>query len=240
MAPGLDVYLRGRNDRFNQHASDTRLKTASSPDGYDVKGLVPARTAGSMSALTKFLETTGAGSLLQGGPMEGSGSLSWTTPDGSLSLTTSMTGTATITFAGNNSDLKLVIGMDGTGSISIAGAGGLSLIVPFDGTGTFGITGAGDLRGNLSMAGGWTPFSELSPEGLAAAVWGSLAASNNEAGTMGNKLNSAASGGVDYSALAAAVLAALNATTIPVNIKKVNDTNLTGTGVEGDTWGPAP
>lgn len=38
--------------------------------------------------------------------------------------------------------------------------------------------------------------------------------------------------------IAAAVLAALNATTIPVNIKQVNSTPIKGSGVVGDTWGP--
>ena len=209
VAPGLDVYYRGRGDRFNVFASDVHPKTASSPDGYGAIGLVPAMTAGSMAALVPFADATFTGSLLQGGPMEGTGSIAWTTPDASLSLTTSMTGTATITLAGNNSDLKLVIGMDGTGTLTFTGAGGLSMIVPFDGAGSFGITGAGDLRGLLSMDGAWTPFSELSPEGLAAAVWGAVAAANNDAGTMGNKLNSAASGGVDYAALGEAVWAAL-------------------------------
>lgn len=40
-----------------------------------------------------------------------------------------------------------------------------------------------------------TPFTELSPTSLAAAVWSALAASYNEAGTMGAKMNSAASAG---------------------------------------------
>lgn len=35
------------------------------------------------------------------------------------------------------------------------------------------------------------PFTELSPQSLAAAVWNALAAEYNEAGTMGNKLNDA-------------------------------------------------
>jgi hypothetical protein len=114
-----------------------------------------------------------------------------------------MTGTAVITLSGNTSVLRLVIGMDGAGTISFTGAGGLSMIVPFDGTGAFGITGAGDLKGRLSMDGSWTPFTALSPEGLAAAV-----------------------------------LDALNATEIPVNIKKVNDVYVTGDGQPGTEWGP--
>jgi hypothetical protein len=40
---------------------------------------------------------------------------------------------------------------------------------------------------------------------LAQAVWGAIASSNNEAGTMGAKLNTASSGGVDMGALAQAV-----------------------------------
>jgi hypothetical protein len=203
VAPGLDVYYRGLGDRFNQYANSNRAPTASSPDGYDVKGLVPARRAGSMSALVPFADATFTGALLQGGPMQGSGAVTWTTPNASLSLTTSMTGTAVITLSGNTSVLRLVIGMDGAGTISFTGAGGLSMIVPFDGTGAFGITGAGDLKGRLSMDGSWTPFTALSPEGLAAAV-----------------------------------LDALNATEIPVNIKKVNDVYVTGDGQPGTEWGP--
>ena len=38
--------------------------------------------------------------------------------------------------------------------------------------------------------------------------------------------------------IAAALLAALNATSIPVNIKQVNSVPIKGSGVVGDTWGP--
>jgi hypothetical protein len=186
-------------------------KTASKPEGYAPHGapVMPVK-AGGMGGIGRIV-VSGSGNLLQGGPMEGTGSIAWTTPSASLSLITSMSGTATITLSGNNSDLKLVIGMDGTGTMTFTGAGGLSMIVPFDGTGAFGITGSGDLRGRLSMEGSWTPFSELSPEGLAAAVWGAVASANNDAGTMGQKLNSAASGGVDYGSMADAVRTELQA-----------------------------
>ncbi len=40
-------------------------------------------------------------------------------------------------------------------------------------------------------------------------------------------------------ATAAAILAALQATAIPVNVKQINDTPVTGAGVDGDAWGPA-
>lgn len=56
-----------------------------------------------------------------------------------------------------------------------------------------------------------TPFTELSPQALAASVWNTLAADFNTLGTMGQKLNSAAVGGVDYEALANAVWEAISA-----------------------------
>lgn len=55
------------------------------------------------------------------------------------------------------------------------------------------------------MQGEWTPFTELSPENLARAVWEAIASEYNDTGTMGNKLNTASSGGVDMTALSQAV-----------------------------------
>ena len=50
----------------------------------------------------------------------------------------------------------------------------LSLL--FNNTDWANVGGAADLRGILSMAGGWTPFTDLSPEGLAQAVLAALLA----------------------------------------------------------------
>lgn len=55
------------------------------------------------------------------------------------------------------------------------------------------------------MVGFALPYTELSPQSLASAVWQATASENNLAGTMGNKLNTASSGGVDLVALAEAV-----------------------------------
>ena len=59
--------------------------------------------------------------------------------------------------------------------------------------------------GNMVMK-DWFPEG-LTPEGIRFAVWSSLAVDNNIPNTMGAKLNSAASGWVDYDALADAVVA---------------------------------
>jgi hypothetical protein len=59
----------------------------------------------------------------------------------------------------------------------------------------------GELKGSIR------PFTELSPEGLAAAVWNSLVSAYQEDGTMGKALGTASSGGVDLDLMAQAVWA---------------------------------
>lgn len=171
-AVGLDVYARGRGDRLNRVVSDTHACTASTPDGYDVHGTVPAIRAGSMAARKPLAAVDGSASLLNGGPMEGAAALCTVDSSAGLSLVVGLAGTASVlTVTGDGGTLSLTIGLDGTGG------GALSMIVPFEGTGSVAsVTGAADLRGVLSMAGGWTPFTDLSPEGLAQAVLAALLA----------------------------------------------------------------
>lgn len=206
---GFDTVLcNQRGNRFNRFVGEEYASTASTPDGYGMQAVVPPLTAGSMAALRRVVDVAGDGAnLLQGGPMDGSASVVSLAGDGGLSLVVSMAGSAAVvTLTGDGMVLSLTIGMGGTGSMTLTGSGGLSMIVPFDGTGTVAsMSGTSDLRGLLSMEGEWTPFTDLSPQGLAAAVWGAVASANNDAGTMGQKLNLASSGGVDYGDLADAV-----------------------------------
>jgi hypothetical protein len=98
-------------------------------------------------------------------------------------------------------ELKLVIGLSGTGEWSLTGTSSLSMIVPMEGTGNvFSMSGTSDLRGLLSLHGEWTPYTELSPQSLAAAVWDALSTEFNVPGTMGNKLNSASAAGDPWTA----------------------------------------
>ena len=95
------------------------------------------------------------------------------------------------------------------GSGNLAGAAGAlaSLLAELSGAGST----SGTPYASGSMSANIKGYGDLTPEGLRDVVWGALAASFNVAGTMGNKLNSAASGGVDYAALGEAVWAALQA-----------------------------
>ena len=192
----------GAGSRLSWHVGDQGgglSQNASMPDGYGMKTPFPPIKAGSMSAWNKpVADLSLTASLIAGGPMEGAGSVALT-GSSSLSLVVGMEGTAAVaTLTGDGMELKLTIGLDGTGSWTLTGDGALlSMIVPFEGTGdvaTFGV-GATNLKGLLSLSGEFTPFTELSPESLAASVWAALAADNNVAGTMGEKLNGAGSAG---------------------------------------------
>lgn len=231
VACGALQYGGLKGARFNGVANFA--PTASVPEGYAPKGAhVLPRKAGGMVGVG-YPVFTGSGTLLQGGPMVGDFDSTFTTDDGNLSLIVSMTGTASITWTTSAGTLSLTIGMDGSGSFSLTGSGGLSMVVPFDGTGSFSLTGTADLKGNLSMDGEWTPYTELSPENLARSVWDAVAAQYNESGSMGAKLNTASSGGVDLSALAQAVWEYAQR---KVDVEKMNGYTVTGTGQEADPW----
>jgi len=170
-------------------------KGTSVPPGYAPNGAyVMPYTAGDMAALASAVSLSGSASLLRGGPLTGAGTLELTGAGG-LSLTVGLEGAGAMSFAGDGS-LALTIGLAGDGTITMTGTGALAMIVPFAGTGAFSITGTGNLKGRLSLAGEFTPFTELSPESLAAAVWNSPAADYVDAGTMGEKLNTAGAGGL--------------------------------------------
>lgn len=193
---GATLYSGIGGARFNRFVSETQSKQSGVPNGYDAPVL--AIKAGGMSSLRGILAFDGTGDMLQGGPMEGTGAITFTAPDSGLSLVISLSSNSSVvTLTGNSMELRLTVGLNGTGAFQLTGENNLALIVPFEGAGSVLTMGAGstDLRGLLSMQGEWTPFTELSPEGLASAVWGSMASAYNDAGTMGEKLNGAGSAG---------------------------------------------
>lgn len=237
-------------------------RTSSAPDGYGMKAPFPPVKAGGISAWNgPVVQLSMTGALIQGGPMEGTADITFS-QSGALSMVVSMAGTAAVvTLTGDNMVLRMTVGLNGTGAFQLTGTNNLALIVPFEGIGSVVTMGVGstDLRELLSLSGEWTPFTELSPEGLANAVWSSLVSQYQDDGTMGKALSTASSGGVDLGALAAAVwtyatrnmpaaerdaaaaavIAAAQATPIDANIKEVNDTTIDGAGTAGDPWGPA-
>ena len=233
-------------------------RTASTPDGYGMKTPFPPIKAGGISAWNDpVAQVSMTGNLLQGGPMEGVATVT-IDQSGGLSMVVGLSGSAAVvTLTGNSMVLRMTVGLTGSGAFQLTGDNNLALIVPFEGAGTVMTMGPGgtDLRERLSMSGEWTPFTELSPENLARAVWESLLANYQGDGTAGKALAAAGSGGVDYNALANAVwtylnrtltenpgvttteiVAALEAAAIPVNAVKMNGANVIGDGSVTNPW----
>jgi hypothetical protein len=135
-------------------------------------------------------------------------------------------GSATITITANGT-AGLVVTGEGNASFAIsADANIVGWLISVGGSANFTISADGDTlvgtgqpEGNATIdisgtadpsALGWMEgttnwVTTLTAENIVDALWGAVAANYNDAGTMGQKLNSAAVGGVDYDALGAAV-----------------------------------
>lgn len=173
------------------------VKTSSVPEGYGPGGgVVLPYISGGMAGQGRQITSLGqTGDLIKGGPVDGS----WTMTlgqSGALSLVIEAEGSWSATITGDGLVLALTIGLGGTGTWALTGDGvNLASIVPADGSWSAALTGSADLRSRLSLAGEFTPFTELSPQSLADAVWSAIAADNNQTGSMGEKLNGAGSAG---------------------------------------------
>jgi hypothetical protein len=127
-----------------------------------------------------------------------------------VSLEVDMTATATLTqLAGLI--VSGAVNMSAAATLTQAASGVASGSVTMSGAATLAIDGSGVALGTVAMTaaaalaidatgiGSMTvdmqPYTELSPESLAAAVWSAVAASFNTTGSMGEKLNGAGSAG---------------------------------------------
>jgi hypothetical protein len=160
-------------------------------------------------------------------PIQGGGIVSYTEAEGTISYNVSLiparnlSANSSITIVVTDAQLDQIVSMAGSGTLTIqkvdailAGAAALTANGTIQLTSSaasgaiFSVTASstGQVSVNVSLtalafmeaeAGGPTP---LSPEGLASAVWGATAADNNQAGTMGEKLNDAGSAGNPWAA----------------------------------------
>ena len=194
-SPGTFRSMWGRGDRMNQSVGEgIPSELAGIPSGHLAPSawVLPYR-GGAMSAFTFQAATVSLGTLnvAAGRNIEGDTSITVTVPDALLQLVVSAVGSASITFTA-----------DGTlaGALAAEGAANISVTVP---TATLGaiidaiaaaqitVSASANIRATGALAGDITPFTELSPQSLADAVWSSLSSEYQTAGTMGELLNSA-------------------------------------------------
>lgn len=231
--------------------------TCGQPNGH----LAPSswnlpQKAGGMSAYTSV---SGSGGVVADGQLglnvaanlSGSGGIASAVASLIVSMIATLTGSGTISAADLKAYLSMTATLTGSGSI-VAALGGLANMLTT-------LTGAGSINATATGAGAMSAtlrgYGDLTPEGIRDAVWQATLASYSTPGSAGLALSTASSGGVDLNALAAAVwaytartltenpgvtpadiISALNATTIPVNVKQMNGVEVVGIGRDADKW----
>lgn len=167
--------LWGRTERVNFSIGEgVTDDLAAIPNGHlHPSAWVLPRKPGGMSAYTGTVITTSTAPLVvsAGRNIDGSTSVQVSVPAAQLQLVVSASGSATVTFTlqGN-----LAGSLNASGSTTVTFAPGTVTLGALAGLfGSIGVTASGSAtpRAIGHMAGDITPFTPLSPEGLANAVW---------------------------------------------------------------------
>lgn len=161
-----------------------------------------APKAGGLSMVYKKMVGAGditaanlAGGLNGDAPLTGSGDITSAIGNLIVSAVAALSGSGDIT-ADIAGTLQGVANLVGSGDITAALGALASLVASLTGTGdvTSGIVATGSMSADIVVSG-----DVLTAQECAAAVWEALAASFNNPGTMGEKMNSAASAGDPWS-----------------------------------------
>lgn len=138
-----------------------------------------------------------------GATLIGSGGVSSAVLGLIVSIAAALSGSGGVSSATTQALATLVATLTGSGGITATAAGLAQLLATLTGSGsvTANNTALMDITANI------VGYGEATSQGIRDAVWSAAASEFNGAGTMGAKLNTASSGGVDLDALAAAVWA---------------------------------
>lgn len=214
------------------------------PDGYRPPycWLLPL-TAGGLSARNNLLGECDLTAAIAGGKnaeatLSGSGDL---TGVGALivSLVASLTGSGTITSAALLAYLQLAATLAGTGDLTGAASALAHAAATLEGegdvAGTTVLTALGELAAQITVTG-----ATLTTGNVGQAVWSAIAATNNDAGTMGEKLNDAGSASnpwteVIESGFTAAEILRLIAAAVQGNATGLEDGTPTFKSIDGNT-----
>lgn len=178
------------------------------PVGYYSGWMLP-RTAGYISGVNSLnLSLDSQGSAVSGINLDGTTSIVLQTL-ADLALIVSTVGTAWLTITTSSSIAWVLFG-NWTASITISTSALIWAIQSMIASGSISVSGSSTIRADGYISGVITPFTELSPQNLANAVWSALASQYSDSTTMGGKLNLASSGWVDYDALGQAVWSVLS------------------------------
>jgi hypothetical protein len=195
--PGTLRSMWGRGDRMNQSVGQgISSKLAGIPSGHLAPSswVLPYKP-GAMSSFTNLVVTVTPGTLnlAAGVNISGDSTVTITVNPANGQLIVSASGSTSITFnlAGN---LAGALSAAGSTSFSFTvNNATLGAIVDAVGAALVQVSASANIRATGNLSGDITPFTELSPQSLSAAVWSALASAYNAPGTMGEKLNDAGS-----------------------------------------------
>jgi hypothetical protein len=156
---------------------------------------------GGMSSFTDLRASASLNSLnlAAGINIEGSTSAALTVGIADLQLIVSANGAVTITATVNGTIAGALSGSGSTSATATVSNATLGAIVDALGTAIAAASASATIKALGNMEGEITPFTELSPQNLAAAVWSALSAENDTAGTMGALLNASGAAGDPWS-----------------------------------------
>jgi len=196
---GAERTMWGQSERRNKYAGEAGWdKRCGTPSGHlHPSSWTLPQVAGGLSSFTK---TVGSATLVGGGALglnasaglTGSGSISSATAQLVISMVANLTGSGTASNADLRGYLNAVANLTGGGSL----AGAMAAIAWANAA----LSGDGDITSATPYATGELAatilsYGSLTPEGIRDAVWAANAAANNSSGSMGEKMNNAASAG---------------------------------------------
>lgn len=195
--PNLGTFAMANYTQFD--------RLAAIPAGYGVgNSIAPPITGGAMSSYRKArisLSASGDGALGYGIFGNAVITLNASAVGG---LVAGGVGAAVISLSASGS-VTATIGATGSATISMSGTAEPGALGWLEGEATIMLSGDVISYAIGHMVGSTEDNSALTPNSIRDAVWAAVAAEHNDSGTMGARLNSAASGGVDLNALADAV-----------------------------------
>lgn len=177
-----------------------RERPSGIPDGYrpPYGWMLPLKNGGMAAHTTIRASGTISASNLAGGlnavaALTGTGDITNANLGLIVSLVASLAGTGNLTAANLNAAAALAASLTGAGDLTAANIGALANLVA-------GLLGLGDVTGTMRadghMAADITVTGDLlTSANVAASVWSALATANDDPGTMGEKVNNAASAG---------------------------------------------
>lgn len=174
--------------------------------------LLPQKAGAMSSRNAATASFSAAGQAVGGVTADAAASFAFTVDDAAGQLISSGAGAASFAIAPNAPLLTASIGATGSASFSVqCDPALLGALAGAEGAAGFSFSGSLVPYAIGSMSGSTVDSTVLTSDAIATAVWQAVASANNTDGSMGAKLNSAASGGVDYASMADAVRTELQA-----------------------------